>query len=115
MSKYPVLTSGRNPTEFVLTEANGQRSRDNAYLAHPVTITVGQPLQKTAEATTDKFATYVPATAGANCHAVALYGGTSTDAVEGLRISIISRDAELNYKLINFGSHRTLERTNRHA
>jgi hypothetical protein len=109
MSKFPVLTEGRHPTEFILTEANGQRSRDNAYLADPVTITVGQPLKKTVEATTDKFATYIPATVGADCHALALYGGTS-NAVDGLRISVITRDAEVNYKLINWGAMSSAEK-----
>jgi hypothetical protein len=104
MSQFPIQTEGPHPGEFILSEANSERSRDNAYLAHPITIKVGTPLQKTAGATTDRPATYVVATTGANCNALAIYGGTSTDAVNGLRVSIIARDAEVNGRLINWGA-----------
>lgn len=109
MSKYPIVYSGRNTAEFVLSEAQGQRSRDNAYLADPVTVTVGMPLKKTVEATTDKFATYTVAAVGADCHALALYAGTSV-AVEGLKIAVLSRDAEVNFKLVNWGAMSNAEK-----
>src|SRR5262245_16116433 len=101
--QFPIQTEKAHPAEFVLSEANGQRSRDNAYFADPTTVRIGQPLQKGAAATTDRPTTYTVATTGANCQAIALYGGTSVP-VDGLRISVIARDAELNEKLIDWGT-----------
>lgn len=103
MSEFPVLVELPHPAEFVLTEANGERSRDNAHIAAPATVFIGSPLKKTAEATTDQLATYVLAAAGADCHALALYAGTA-DPTNGLKISVISRDAEVNGRLINWGA-----------
>ena len=103
MSQFPIQTEGPHPGEFILSEANSERSRDNAYLAGAVTIKVGTPLKKTAGATTDTPATYVVATVGADCQALSIYGGTG-DAVKGLRVSIIARDAEVNGRLINWGA-----------
>ena len=104
MSQFPVLHETPHPAEFILTEANGQRSRDGGYFAHPVTLHVGQPVKKTAGATTDKPTTYVPATAGADCEALAIYGGTSTNAADGLRIAVLTRDCEVNGRLIYWGA-----------
>jgi Bacteriophage lambda head decoration protein D len=109
MPQFPIQTEGAHPAEFVLSEANGQRSRENAFLAHPITIPVGALLTAGAAATTDKPQTYTLATTGANAHAVALYGGVSVP-VDGLRISIIARDAELNEKLVNFGAMSEAEK-----
>jgi hypothetical protein len=92
---YPVLSQPHPPTEFVLSEANGHRSRANAYLADPATVYVGMPLKKTADPTATQFATYVPAAAGADCQALALYAGNTIPG-EGMAISIIVRDAEVN-------------------
>jgi hypothetical protein len=103
MSKYPVVYEGTHPAEFILTEANGQRSRDNAYFADPTTVKVGTPCKQTAAATTDTPATYVVATVGADCKALTIYGGASMSG-EGLRVSIISRDAEVNGRCINWGA-----------
>jgi hypothetical protein len=109
MPQFPIQTEGAHPAEFVLSEANGQRSRENAFLAHPSTITVGTLLTAGAAATTDKPQTYTVATTGANAHAVSLYGGVSVP-VDGLRVSIIARDAELNEKLVNFGAMSEAEK-----
>jgi hypothetical protein len=92
-----------HPAEFILSEANGQRSRGNAYIADPATILAGQMLKKTAEATANQFATYVPAAVGADCHAIAIYSG-GTIPGEGLRISVIVRDAEVNGKCLVWGA-----------
>jgi hypothetical protein len=102
--QFPVLTETAHPTEFVLSEGNGQISRDAAYLAHPITVKVGQPLKQTAPATATLPATFVPAAVGADCSALALYGGTSTDATLGLRIAVLTRNAEVNGKLISWGA-----------
>ena len=101
--QYPVQYEKAHPAEFVLSEASGNRSRDGAYFADPTTVRIGQPVKKTAGATTDKPATYVLAATGADCQAIALYGGTSV-AVDGLRIAVLSRDAEVNARLIDWGA-----------
>jgi len=92
-----------HPAEFIPSEANGQRSRANAYIADPATVLAGQMLKKTAEATANQFATYVPAAVGADCNAIAIYAG-GTIPGEGLRISIIVRDAEVNGKCLVWGA-----------
>lgn len=102
-SQFPIFTEVGHTAEFILSEANGQLSRDNAYLADPVTVVVGQPLKFSAAATASLPATYVPAAVGADCDALAIYAGTS-NPTNGLRIAIIARNAEVNGKLINWGS-----------
>jgi hypothetical protein len=101
--QFTIFNEPHHSAEFVLTEANGQRSRENAYLAHPANVVVGQPLKKTAPATATTFATYVPAAVGADCDALSLYAGGS-DPTNGLRVSVIARDAEVNGNLIVWGS-----------
>jgi Bacteriophage lambda head decoration protein D len=108
MSQFPVQTEKAHPTEFVLSEAAGQRSRDNGYLADPVTLRPAQPLTAGAAATTDKPQTFTVATTGANCHAIALYGGQSVP-VDGLRVAVLTRDAEVNGRLIDWGAMSTAE------
>lgn len=101
--QYPIQTEGPHPAEFILSEANGQRSRANAFLADPVTIKVGQPLKQTVAPTSTAPGTYVPAAAGADCTAIALYGGSS-NPTNGLRIAVLVRDAEVNGQLIQWGA-----------
>lgn len=103
MSQFPVQTEKAHPTEFILTEANGQRSRDNGYLADPVTLRPAQILTAGAAATTDRPQTFTVATTGANAHAIALYGGQSVP-VDGLRIAVLTRDAEVNGRLLDWGA-----------
>jgi hypothetical protein len=107
-SQFPVLTEKAHTAEFILSEANGQMSRDNAYLADPVTIVPGQPLKQTVAPTSTTPGTYVPAAVGADCTAIAIYGGTSTPA-NGLRIAVLTRNAEVNGNLINWGAIITAE------
>jgi hypothetical protein len=100
---FTTLAEPHHAAEFVLSEANGQRSRGNCYIADPATIYVGTLLKKTAEATATQPATYVVATVGADCHALALYAG-GTIPGEGLRISAIVRDAEVNGNVLSWGA-----------
>jgi hypothetical protein len=100
---FPVLTEPHHSAEFILTEANGQRSRGAAYFADPTTIYVGMPVKKTAEATGTQPATYVPAAVGADCMALCIYAG-GTIPGEGLRTAVIVRDAEVNKNLISWGA-----------
>ena len=98
---YPVLTQHQAPTEFILSEANGQRSRANAYLADPVMVYSGSLLKQSVAETQNAPATYVLAAVGADADAIALYGGTSVP-VNGLRISVLVRDAEVNKHCITW-------------
>jgi Bacteriophage lambda head decoration protein D len=100
---YPLFNETAHPTEMVLTEANGQRSRAYAYLADPVTIKVGQPLKQTVAPTSTTPGTFVPAAVGADCTAIALYGGTSNPS-NGLRIAVLVRDCEVNGYQISWGA-----------
>jgi len=110
MPQFPIQTEKAHPAEFILSEANASRSRDNGYLADPSTVRVGQPLTEGAAATTDRPKTYTIATTGANCHAIAIYGGSSVP-VDGLRIAVLARDAEVNGRMIDWGSMSTAEQT----
>lgn len=100
---YPLFNETAHAAEMVLTEANGQRSRAYAYLADPVTIKVGQPLKQTVAPTSTTPGTFVPAAVGADCTAIALYGGTS-NPTNGLRIAVLVRDCEVNGYCINWGA-----------
>lgn len=100
---YPLYNETAHPAEMVLTEANGQRSRAYAYLADPVTIKVGQPLKQTVAPTSTTPGTFVAAAVGADCSAIALYGGTS-NPTNGLRIAVLVRDCEINGYCISWGS-----------
>jgi len=99
--QFPIINEGIHPAEFILSEANGHRSRENAQFADPSTIKPGQPVKFTTAATTDKFATYVAAVTGADCEAITIYGGVSSSG-NPLQLAIIARDAEVNGKCINW-------------
>jgi hypothetical protein len=100
---FTLLNEPHHSAEFILSEANGQRSRGNAYFADPTTIYVGMPVKQTAAATSTQPATYVPAAVGADCTALCIYAG-GTIPGEGLRTALIVRDAEVNKNLISWGA-----------
>ncbi|MET3969103.1 head decoration protein [Bradyrhizobium sp. S3.9.1] len=100
---FPVLSEPHHSAEFILSEANGQRSRGAAYFADPTQVYVGMPVKKTAEATAIQPAAYVPAAVGADCMALCIYAG-GTIPGEGLRTAVIVRDAEVNKNLISWGA-----------
>jgi hypothetical protein len=100
---FQTLSEPHHAAEFILSEANGQRSRGNAYFADPTTIYVGMPVKQTAAATSTQPATYVPAAVGADCTALCIYAG-GTIPGEGLRTALIVRDAEVNKNLISWGA-----------
>ena len=45
--------TGLRPGMFILTEANGQRSRENAYIAQPATVQPGDFLTFSSAGTSD--------------------------------------------------------------
>lgn len=100
---FPLQTEKAHNVEVILSEAPGHYSREAAQLADPITVRPGQPLTLSSVATTDHPAIYALATAGANCHAIALYGGSSSSGSD-LRISCLQRACEVNGKLIDWGT-----------
>lgn len=81
----PTIYEGPHAAQFILTEANGQRSRDN------VEIPVGQVFLPGTI-----LAAGVPAMSGADL-AIAIYGADTTAAdAEPVKIACIVRDAEVN-------------------
>lgn len=100
-----VLTEGRHPGEFLMSEANRQRSRDNITVASGAgVIAPGTVLGKVTAS-----GKYLASAAGADdgsqtAVAVALYGcdATSADA----NIAAIVRDAEVNGAVLTYHADR---------
>jgi hypothetical protein len=90
---------------FILSEANGHQSRDNGNFVGAVTITVGMPVAQSAPASGLVPPTYIPVatTAGSTCSGLAIYGAVIASGTNQY-LSILSRNAEVNGKLINWGS-----------
>src|SRR5262245_3020047 len=108
--QFPILTETAHPAEFVLSEAAGQRSRDNAQFVDPIVVRVGQPCKQSVAATTDTLATYVIATTGANAEALTLYGGASSSG-NNVKIAVLTRDCEVNGRLVDWGAMSPAEQT----
>ncbi|MFA8386875.1 MAG: head decoration protein [Pelagibaca sp.] len=100
-----VLTEGRHPGEFLMSEANRQRSRDNITVASGAGIIApGTVLGKVAAS-----GKYVASAAGATdgseaAVAVALYGCDATSAEAA--IAAIVRDAEVNGSVLTYHADR---------
>jgi hypothetical protein len=105
---FPIQTEGPHSAEFILSEASGNRSRGNGFIADPATVKVGQPLKKIAAATTDRGAVYAVALTGADCQALSIYAAVSSSGND-LRIAVLERDSEVNGRLINWGAMSTAE------
>ncbi|MDR9395424.1 MAG: head decoration protein [Roseovarius sp.] len=100
-----VLTEGRHPGEFLMTEANGQRSRENITIASGAGIIAPGTVLGRITASGKYLASAVGATDGSQtAAAIALYGcdATSGDA----DISAITRDAEVNGSILTYHPDR---------
>jgi Bacteriophage lambda head decoration protein D len=97
-----VKTEGKHAAEFVLSEANGDRSRENANVGASQTIAVGAVLGKLT--TGGNYVPLAPAASdGSQTPAgIALYP-LVTAAGESGKIAVIARDAEVNGKLLGWG------------
>ena len=84
------LTESSHTGEFILSEANGQRSRDNGVLAHGEKVAAGEVLGGTLAAMT----AYNASSAGEDAIGIALNACDATDVATPL--AIIARDAEVN-------------------
>ena len=100
-----VLIEGRHPGEFLMTEANGQRSRENITIASGAGIITPGTVLGRITASGKYLASAVGATDGSQTAvAIALYGcdATSGDA----DISAITRDAEVNASILTYHPDR---------
>ena len=95
MSMYPMQHEKAGVAEFILSEAPGHRSRENALFRDPVVLEVGMPIKQVTPRTETELAVYQIATGAADMEALAIYGGASVSGTD-LAVSIIARDAEVN-------------------
>lgn len=102
------FTEGRHAAEFVLSEANGGRSRESATIAVGQDLAVGQIVEDDG---TGKLTAMTGTlnTAGAlitQAKGVVLYAGAS-DSATSQAVAYIARDAEVNGNLITFPAETT--------
>lgn len=106
MADVTKLTQGRRPADFILTEANGQRSREAALILNPNQVEIGEVLEVVAE-TSDVAVNYKPLGADpSKAAAIAIYNA-ATSSGDDKEIAIIARDAEVNGKQIQWPSGYT--------
>lgn len=89
-----VFTEGRHTAEFLVSEANGHRSREQAVIAAGVDMSAGAVLGKLTSS--GKYKALTPgASDGSQTAAAILYVNTKSAAAD-VRATIIARDAEIN-------------------
>jgi len=98
------VNEGRPAASFILSEANGQRSRANVTIGASQTITAGDLIAKVT--TGGAIVKYAPAAADGSQTptAIALYSITTGVGEVNKSIACIVRDAEVNGKVLNFGT-----------
>lgn len=103
-----VLIEGRHPGEFLMTEANGQRSRENITIASSAGIIAPGTVLGKITANGKYLASAVGATDGSQtAAAIALNGCDATGSDVG--IAAITRDAEVNGKILTYHPDRDQE------
>lgn len=101
-SQFPIQTELAHGAEFIMSEANGQLSRDVVTIAATVAVQVGQTLKITTPATlTAPAVVAVNVTTDTACDAIAIYAATAPAAAT-LNIAVIARNAEVNSKLLYY-------------
>ncbi len=104
----PVFTEGRHPGEFLLTEANGQRSREAVTVASGAGIIAAGTVLGKVTASGKYLASAVGAVDGSEVAvAVALYGCDATSA--DVEIAAIVRDAEVKGPILTYHADRDLD------
>jgi len=98
-----VFIEGRHAAEFVMSEANRQRSRDTiTVLAGEGILKPGAVLGRVTAGGKYKLTTVAAVDGSETAAAVLLY---EVDATAGdVAVAAIARDAEVNGKLISFGA-----------
>lgn len=98
-----VLNEGRHPGEFLMSEANRQRSRENITIVSGSGIIAPGTVLGKVTASGKYVASAVGATDGSQTAvAVALYGCDATS--DDQKIAAIARDAEVNGKTLTYAS-----------
>lgn len=103
-----VLTEGRHTGEFILTEANGQRSREAATVVSGQDLDVGEVVQVDGDGKLTAFVdvqnsdgSQVDEAAG-----IVIYAADAS-AADVTGIAYIARDAEVNDNLLKFPTETT--------
>jgi hypothetical protein len=99
----PVLTEGRYPAEFLMSEANQTRSRDSVVIASGAGIV--RPGMVLGRITTGGKFVPSPNTGSDGSQvavAIALYEVDATSADQ--RVAVISRDAEVNTSMLLYAA-----------
>ena len=100
-----VLNEGRHHGEFLMSEAQGQRSRGNITVASGAGVIVPGAVLGKVTATGQYLASSNTADDGSEAAvAVALYGCDATDAAAD--IAAIVRDAEINGSVLTYHADR---------
>ena len=101
------ITENRPAASFILSEANGQRSRENGTLVSGQNLAAGTVVMDNGEGKLTAY-TALDVTDGAvdEAKGILIYAG---DASAGdISVSYIARDAEVNQKLITFPAETTV-------
>ena len=100
-----VLTESRHPGEFLMSEANGQRSRESITIASGAgVIAPGSVLGKITASGKYLVSAIGAASGSQTAAAVSLYGCDATAADQ--TIAAILRDAEVNGNILTFHAYR---------
>ena len=97
-----VFTEGRHAAEFILSEANGNRSRDNGLMAASQTFRAGELLKVAAGVYSACAAADAALAVAIAIYPVATAVGEVTTAT-----AIIKRDAEVNGNVLNYPAGMT--------
>jgi hypothetical protein len=100
-----VLVETRHPGEFILSEANGQRSREAITIASGAGIIAAGTVLGKVTASGKYIASAVGATDGSEVpSAIAIYGADAS--ASDVTVSAIIRDAEVNGKCLTYHADR---------
>ncbi|SER57299.1 Bacteriophage lambda head decoration protein D [Faunimonas pinastri] len=101
-----VLVEGRRPTEFVMSEANFHRSRDNIVIAAGAGKLIPGTVVGKVTASKKYLGSATTATDGSEtASAIILYGVDATDA--DAEVAAITRDAEVNGNILTYDASVT--------
>lgn len=100
------FTEAAHAAEFILSEANGHRSRDNGTLASGQNLIAGTVVMDNGA---DKLIAYTAGevTDGGTDEAAGILIAAGDASTGDLAVSILARDAEVNLKLITYPAEST--------
>lgn len=98
------FTEGRHTAEFILSEANGNRSRENGTLASGQNLTAGTVLQFNSDNKLVVFDGTRDSGAGLDPQAEGVLLADGDASTGDLVVAYIARDAEVNINLLTYPS-----------